>query len=384
MAFGNYIPDQHNPPLTLQVEEELEFAKFLVNHVADAAFWLGSDARFLYVNDVSCRKLGYCREELLSLTMHDVDPDLPKEAWSEQWRSLKQQGSLTFESRHRTKAGQIFPVEIAVTYVEYHGREFSCAFAREKSAEVEIRATIKQTKQLSLLRARFVSMLCHELRTPLNIVSFSTSLLRRHNHQWTEEKKLRYLDHIQTAVEQIGQLLDEVLTVSKAEAGKLKFEPRPLDLAAFCYNLVAQMQLMSNSSQHAIAFVIRGNCSTARVDKKLLQLILTNLLDNAIKYSPPASTVDLEISCSHGDVIFHVKDTGIGIPIADRQRLFEPFHRGSNVGDVAGTGLGLAVVKKLVDLHCGQIAVESVVGVGTTFTVTLPYSRRDDEKNSGD
>jgi signal transduction histidine kinase len=144
------------------------------------------------------------------------------------------------------------------------------------------------------------------------------------------------------------------------------------------------MQLMSNSSQDAIAFVSRGNCSTAHVDKKLLQLILTNLLSNAIKYSPPASTVDLELSCQDGDVIFQIKDAGIGIPAVDQQRLFEPFHRGSNVGDVLGTGLGLAVVKKLVYLHGGQIAVASVVGVGTTFTVTLPYTGRKDEKNSGD
>lgn len=382
MTFGNVIPDQRDPPFPVQPQEELQFAKFLVNHAADAAFWLGPDARFLYVNDVACRNLGYSREELLSLTMHDVDPDLLAEVWSEQWRSLKQQGCLTFESRHRTKGGRIFPVEIAVTYVEYHGREFSCAFAREKAKQVEIRATLKQEKQLSKLRARFICMLSHELRTPLNIVSFSTSLLRHHIHQWTEEKKLQYLDHIQTAVESISQLLDEVAIVGKAEAGKLKFEPRPLALAAFCCDLVAQMQLISNSS-HTIAFVSRGNCSTACVDKKLLQLILTNLLDNAIKYSPPASTVDLELSCRDEEVIFLLKDAGIGIPAADQQQLFEPFARGSNVGDVPGTGLGLAVVKKLVDLHGGQIAVASVVGLGTTFTVTLPYSRRNDEKNSG-
>jgi len=162
------------------------------------------------------------------------------------------------------------------------------------------------------------------------------------------------------------------VNIGKPEAGKLKFEPRPLDLAPFCCVLVAQMQLMSNSSQHTITFVSRGNCSTARMDKKLLQPILTNLLENAVKYSPPGSTVNLELSCQDGDVIFLLKDAGIGIPDSDQQRLFEPFHRGSNVGNVPGTGLGLAVVKKLVDLHGGQIAVTSVVGVGTTFTVKLP------------
>jgi len=462
MPFVNYIPEQYHLRFRLQPEEELQFAKFLMERAADAGFWMAPDARFLYVNDAACRLASYSRKELLSMTMHDLDPDFSAEVWSEQWRSLKLQGSRTFEFRPRTKGGRIFAVELTVIYVEYHGREFSCAFARDqanteskrtesalrqsearfralvettdaiifiiqgaqfcyvnpaaeaitgykkeellahldlsqiiklkerrrvhtrgglafpqhqeikiltksgtsrwlacsvgvvdfsgkpaslvtaiditnrKLAEVELRQALEQEKEFSKLTACFVSMVCHEFRNPLDVVLFSTSLLRRHSHQWTESKKLQYLDYIQTAVEQISQLLDELLSIGKAEAGKLKFSPRPLDLAAFCCNLVAQMQLISNSSQHTITFVSRGNCSTARVDKKLLQPILTNLLENAIKYSPTGSTVDLELSCQDGDVIFLLKDAGIGIPDSDQQRLFEPFHRGSNVGDVPG------------------------------------------------
>lgn len=134
---------------------------------------------------------------------------------------------------------------------------------------------------------------------------------------------------------------------------------------------MAQIELMSNSSQHSIAFVSRGNCKLAWVDKKLLRPILMNLLNNAIKYSPSGSKVSLELSCLQSNAIFKIKDTGIGIALA-REQLFEPFCRGSNVGDIPGTGLGLAVVKKLVDLHCGQILVDSEVGKGTTFTIALP------------
>ena len=105
-----------------------------------------------------------------------------------------------------------------------------------------------------------------------------------------------------------------------------------------------------------------------------MQPILTNLLSNAVKYSPAGSTVSLELSCQDGEAVFQIKDAGIGIPAAEQKQLFEPFYRGSNVGNIPGTGLGLAFVKKLVDLHGGQIAVTSVVGVGTTFTVTLPLS----------
>jgi len=236
---------------------------------------------------------------------------------------------------------------------------------------VEIRATLEQEKELGEQRAHFASMVSHEFRKPLHIISFSTSLLRRHSHQRTEEKELPYLDRIQTAVEQLSQLMDGVLIIGRSDAGKLTFEPKALDLEQFCRNLVAELQL-SDSSQHTVTFVSRGDCSTACVDEKLLQPILTNLLDNAIKYSPVGRTVDLALSCLDGEVIFQIKDRGIGIPAADQQRLFEPFYRGKNVGDIAGSGLGLAVVKKLVDIHGGQISVASEVGVGTTFTITLP------------
>lgn len=234
----------------------------------------------------------------------------------------------------------------------------------------EIRQALEQEKKLGEQTMHFVSMVAHEFRTPLHIISFSSSLLKRHSYQWTEEKKRSYLDRVQTAAQQLSQLLDEVLLIGRAEAGKLDFAPRALDLEQFCRDLVAEMQL--SNSKHILTFVSQSVYSTACIDKKLLQPILTNLISNAIKYSPPGSTVDLELSCRDGDVIFQIEDAGIGIPAAEQKQLFEPFHRGSNVGDIPGTGLGLAIIKKLVDIHNGQIALASEVGVGTTFTITLP------------
>ncbi len=131
---------------------------------------------------------------------------------------------------------------------------------------------------------------------------------------------------------------------------------------------------MRAGQEHPITFVSLGNCSSCMMDEKLLRPIFTNLLSNAIKYSPKGSTVHFELRCQEGKVIVQVRDEGIGIPESDRAQLFKPFERGSNVGTISGTGLGLAIVKNLVDLHGGQVAVDSVVGVGTTFTVTLPQN----------
>ena len=237
-----------------------------------------------------------------------------------------------------------------------------------KQAEGEIRLLLEQEKQIVERRAHFVSMVSHELRTPLNIISYSTSLLKRHTYHWTEEKKLQYLQRLQTAVEQINQLMDEVLIIDTAEAGKLQCEPKPLDLNLFCRDLLAEMNLSKNSRQYTVTFVSQGESKAVCVDKKLLQPILTNLLSNAIKYSPTGSMVDLVLSYQDEKVIFQIKDRGLGIPVADRQQLFKLFTRGGNVGNIPGNGLGLAIVKKLVDIHSGQINLVSEVGVGTTFT----------------
>ena len=156
----------------------------------------------------------------------------------------------------------------------------------------------------------------------------------------------------------------------KLEAARLDFEPRELDLDHFCRDLVGQMQLAS-SNQKQIAFT--NNCDRqVYLDKKLLEPILTNLLSNAIKYSPASSIVKFAVACTETAVSFQIIDSGIGIPERDRTQLFEPFHRGSNVGELPGTGLGLSMVKMLVEVHGGKILVVSEVGKGSTFTVVIP------------
>jgi len=240
-----------------------------------------------------------------------------------------------------------------------------------------VRQAVEQSEQLSQVKSRFISIVCHQFRSLLNIISFSNSLLRRHTHRWTEEKKLPYLDHIQAAVEQINQLLDEVLLFGKSEVGKLQFQPKPLNLEIFCQELITQLQPISNGRQQAINFVSCGSCTAACVDPDLLQPILFNLLSNALKYSPEGSEIDVTLSCREEEVMFQIRDSGIGIPAADQKYLFEPFHRGSNVGEVAGTGLGLATVKNLVEIHGGHIEIMSEVGVGTTVRFSVPTTQAD-------
>lgn len=131
MASNNNPFDQANPQGILKLEEEFQLTKFLINQLEEAVFGVGLDAQFVYVNDVACYSLGYTREELLAMTMHDVNPDLSQEIWLEYWETLRHQGSLTFKSQHQAKAGWVFPVKISVTYAEFQGRGYGCTFARE-------------------------------------------------------------------------------------------------------------------------------------------------------------------------------------------------------------------------------------------------------------
>lgn len=115
----------------MRIEDKLWFKEFAVERMSDAAFWMGSDARIIYVNEAACHSLGYSKEELLSMTVHDFDPLFPQDMWSQHWKELKEKQTFTFESRHKTKDGRVFPVEITANYVEFAGKEYNCAFGRD-------------------------------------------------------------------------------------------------------------------------------------------------------------------------------------------------------------------------------------------------------------
>ncbi|MDK3155443.1 PAS domain S-box protein [Kamptonema cortianum] len=244
--------------------------------------------------------------------------------------------------------------------------------------EVELRTSLSKEKELNELKSRFVSMVSHDFRTPLTTIQSSAELLEHYGPQWSEEKKRIHLHRMQTSVHRMTQLLEDILTIGRAEAGKLEFQPKPLDLRQFAVQLVEEMQLLS--SAHTLVFCSSGQYDRAIADEKLLHHIFSNLLSNAIKYSVVGSLIEFELICPdspQGEVVFCVRDRGIGIPPEDIPMLFTAFHRCSNANHIAGTGLGLTIVKKCVDLHGGAISLESQLGIGTVFTVTLPLEQRE-------
>lgn len=241
--------------------------------------------------------------------------------------------------------------------------EANTALVREKERE----------RELNELKSRFVSMTSHEFRTPLSVILSSTELLEAYGEKWKPTKKADHYARIKLAVGGMTELLDGILVIGRAESGKLTCAPTPLDVGRFSRQLIEAF-LPTISSKHTFESTIEGDYSDAWADEKLLNHILSNLLSNAVKYSPKGGHVGFSLTREGDEAHFRVSDEGIGIPEDDLERLFESFHRGGNVGHIAGTGLGLAVVKRAIDAHGGEIRIESVAGEGTRIHFSLPLS----------
>jgi signal transduction histidine kinase len=248
--------------------------------------------------------------------------------------------------------------------------QLQISFTEITNKNVEIEQALVKEKELGELKSRFVSITSHEFRTPLTAILSSAELVEDYGAIWHEEKKIYHLQRIQTQVKHMTSLLNDVLVMGKAEAGKLEYQPTSIDLFQWCRSLVEEIQLITKT--HTIVFHSQGKAEIVQMDEKLLRHIFTNLLSNAIKYSPTATEVHFDLLWEPNQILFQVRDRGIGIPVSDRQNLFDSFHRATNVGNIAGTGLGLAIVKKAVETHQGQIWFETQVGMGTKFIVAIP------------
>jgi signal transduction histidine kinase len=177
-------------------------------------------------------------------------------------------------------------------------------------------------------------------------------------------------------------MMEEVLVLSRLDAGKLNFQPTALDLNLFCCRVVDEV-LSATNRRCVIELSLDSVPPQAQADERLLGHIFTNLLSNAVKYSEPGATVRFLVERVGPDAVCIVRDQGIGISEEDQRQLFKAFHRGSNVGSRPGTGLGLLVVKRCVELHGGKVQVNSKIGEGTNVTVKLPVFGKNYEKNIG-
>lgn len=238
-------------------------------------------------------------------------------------------------------------------------------------ANAALARSLTDERDINELKTNFVNMISHEFRTPLGVIMSSTQILSKYFDRLPPLLRNEHLNDVLVATQRMGDMMEEVLLLARVDAGSLFCKPEPLELASFCRLLVTDVD---SSTSRKCPIIVSGCISNevALADSTLLRHIFTNLVNNAVKYSPNGSPVNLNLQRHGDDAVFVVSDHGMGIPTQDMAALFTAFHRGSNANETSGTGLGLVIVKRCVTLHGGSIEVSSELGKGTTFTVRLP------------
>jgi PAS domain S-box-containing protein len=345
-----------------------------------------SDEKYVLANDALLSWMLTPREEVLGRTSAELDMWAVPAEREQAWHDLRTVGSIRQrECRWRNRRNELFTVLVSAERItladQPHILSLVLDITQRKHAEVEILKALAREKELSQLKSNFVSMVSHEFRTPLGIIQSSAELLRDFYRKMDEAEREEQLESIARNTRRMASMMEEILVLSRLDAG-LEYQPVALEPRAAWRRIVDEV-LSATNRRCDIELNIRTVPVEARGDDRLLGHIFTNLLSNAVKYSEPGATVHFSLERDGCDAVCVVQDFGIGISEPDQQRLFSAFHRGSNVGSRPGTGLGLLLVKRCVDLHRGTVSLSSQLGRGTTVTVRLPVFEHSPIESNG-
>jgi len=241
-----------------------------------------------------------------------------------------------------------------------------------KLAQDSIERSLKKEKELVEMKSLFVSTTSHEFRTPLAGILSSIEILESYGDKWAQVKKTRHYSKIKNSVSHMTKMLDDVLFLNRAEVGLLVYKPEEFDLIALSKEIIDNIKSTDTWKSAIIQFKSDTQRPGYFLDQKLITLVLSNLLTNAVKYSEERSPVEFTIKQIDGELEIIINDQGIGISEHDLDHIFDPFFRASNVGSASGSGLGLTIVKKAIELHGGEIAIKSKLGKGTRVIITIP------------
>jgi PAS domain S-box-containing protein len=339
-----------------------------------------NDGRFVEANDAFVQWLGLSREAILGHTSVELDLWAKAEERSAYWRELWSTGRVRdreclLQNKRGARHLALLSGDIIEINKEPHVLNVGLDITDRKRAEAELLRALGREKELSQLKSDFVSMVSHEFRTPLGIIMSSAEILGDYLDQLEPDERGHHLRSIARHSKRMSEMMEEVLVLGRLDAGRMDFKPGPLEVAPFFERLVEEVR-SATEQRCPIRLAIAG-LPAGQADERLLRHVFLNLLTNAVKYGEPGQPVDLTVEAEGTDALCRVIDRGIGIPDTDLPWLFNAFHRGRNVGQRPGTGLGLVIVKRCVELHHGRIQVESQMGQGTVVTVRLPLFPND-------
>jgi PAS domain S-box-containing protein len=393
--------------------ENNDLLKAVIENVVDGIIIIDDHGRILTANPSACILFGYGEDELNGENIGILMTEHDRPQHQSHIDEYKKTGQARIIGKGREvkalkKDGLVFPARLAVSEVKYLDKILFAGVVHdlnlEKKAEEEqqvytakleaiveertgflknIVKTLEQAKdevynsllkekEVNQLKTQFVSVASHEFRTPLSSIQLSASLIEQYYDKLNRDKVLYHLNKIKSSVNYITAILNDFLSVERIESGKLKTDLKEIDLKVLMDEIVMQMSLQAKPGQK-IDYIKNGVADTILVDENLLRHCVFNLVSNAIKYSGEDGVVELKTSKNEKQCIISVKDNGIGIPAEDQAHLFEPFFRAGNIGTIQGTGLGLNIVKRYVELMHGEISFKSN-DKGTTFEIALPVA----------
>jgi PAS domain S-box-containing protein len=408
------------------IELEKQQMNALFEHATEGIILTNDKGTIIQLNPASLSLFGYEKEELLGKPIEQLIPHRFQEGHVKHREGFNRQPSNRTMGQGRDlfakkKDNTEFPVEVSLSFYKQESNFFVIAFVvditpRKQSerelldqktklgmisdaviklnaeleqkvdqrtlilrdalseleeSQEELSQALSKEKELGEIKSRFVSMASHEFRTPLSTVLSSAALLSKYTNTEDQEKRDKHIRRIKDSVKHLNDLLEDFLSLGKLEEGKITTELSVIPVKETLEEVVDEMRSLAKQGQQ-ILFVFTGpNEFTS--DKHLLRNITINLLTNALKFSPEMALVNLDVShFPEKGLVLIVKDQGIGISQEDQQHLFSSFFRGTNVTNIEGTGLGLHIVKKYVDLLKGTIHLESIIEQGTRITVELP------------
>ncbi len=378
-----------------KVEEQLRLTRFTVDRSAAIIIWVSEDSRILYANHEACRTLQYSRNELLQLSVFDINPAFPEDVWKKHWQDVKEQGNVIFESRHKRKDGTFYPVEIKGNYIQYGNIGYICSIAfditeRKKTEELLISERERADEEKKRLQAQLLQSqkmeaigqlaggIAHDFNNILTAIIGYGNILEM---EIAQDNPLRaYVEEILTSSEKASNLTQSLLSFSRKQQIKLAHHDIN-DIIRGVEKLLKR--LLSEDIELKISFAPNGMIVMADITQ--LQQVLINLATNARDAMPSGGMLSIVAEAGRPDDSFltsrtgatasayvklSVSDTGHGMDETVRERIFDPFFTTKEVGK--GTGLGLSIVYGIVKQHGGYITVYSERKNGTTFHIYLP------------
>lgn len=361
----------------LALRENEEKFRLFIESAPVGAMITNQLGEILLVNQELETLSGYERAELIGQNVQQILAKTLAEIGAESGMEASDGVSKPVEMPVKRKDGRRFWADVQINNIQREPDSLVVCMViditNRKQAEETLRQALAQEKELSELKSRFVSMASHEFRTPLAAILATTETLAIYRDRMDETQVNLRLEKIRQQVRHMKEVMEDVLHLARMQAGRVQFHPETADLNAICLDIVEEFGSQAEY-QDRIVYTCDQTPLTAVFDTHLIRQVVSNLVSNALKYSLKETLVQVNLTQVADQITLTVRDEGIGIPAKDMRFLFEPFHRATNVGTISGTGLGLNITRRAVDLHGGTIVPVSQVNVGTTITVILPQS----------